>query len=414
VIRRPAFILAILTGLNLLNYMDRTVLAAVLASVQKDLALSELQGGALATAFLVGYFATSPLFGTVADRAPRLRTRLMALGVLIWSLATYLSGHAHGFVSLLGARALVGVGEASYAAVAPTLIDDMTSADEKGKKLAVFYLAIPVGSALGYLLGGFLEKTFTWRGAFYAAGIPGAILALSCLLIVDPRAPDATPKKKRPPILQMLAPLAKEKVYARAVLGYCAQTFALGGFAHWAPKYIHSRYAMELDHANYVFGLTLVVAGFVGTSIGGAWADRRARGLERERAASSHLRVCGISALCGAPFALACILSSSVVAFFACIFVCETAIFLSTSPINAAILQAVPIHLRASAMALSTFAIHLLGDLWSPPLVGVIADHVASNGMRTGMLLLPAAILGSGLIWIGNKASAQPVSRGGR
>ncbi len=412
-IRRPAFILAILTGLNLLNYMDRTVLAAVLTRVQDELHLDELQGGALATAFLVGYFALSPVFGTLADRSPRLRTRLMTIGVLIWSVATYLSGHAHGFYSMLGARALVGVGEASYAAVAPTLIDDMSGANEKGKKLAVFYLAIPVGSALGYLLGGFLEKLFTWRGAFYAAGIPGAVLALSCLLIVDPRSGGAA-VKKRTPIFQMLAPLLKEKVYVRAVLGYCAQTFALGGFAHWAPKYIHKRYALDLDRANYFFGLILVVAGFLGTSLGGTWADRRARGLERNASASSHLRVCAISALVAAPFALACILSNSPVAFFAFIFVCESALFLSTSPINAAILQAVPMELRASAMALSTFSIHMLGDLWSPPLVGVIADHVASHGMQTGMLLLPAAILVSGLIWLGNKARSSLVPSDGR
>ncbi len=409
-IRRPALILAILTGLNLLNYMDRTVLAAVLTRVQDDLVLDELQGGALATAFLVGYFATSPLFGTIADRAPRLGTRMMTIGVLIWSVATYLSGHAHGFVSMLGARALVGVGEASYAAVAPTIIDEMTPANEKGKKLAVFYLAIPIGSALGYLLGGFLEKHFTWRGAFYAAGIPGAVLALSCLLIVDPRKADTT--TKRPPIFAMLAPLLREKTYARAVLGYCAQTFALGGFAHWAPKYIHKRYAMELDRANYLFGLILVAAGFVGTGLGGAWADRRARGLERGEAASSHLRLCGISALIAAPLAFMCIMSPSPLPFFAFIAACEAALFLSTSPINTAILQAVPLHLRASAMAFSTFAIHALGDLWSPPLVGAIADRTHST--RAGMLLLPAAILASGVIWFGNKSRSSRVARGGR
>jgi len=410
VIRRPAFILAILTGLNLLNYMDRTVLAAVLPRVQTALTLDDFHGGALATAFLIGYFATSPFFGTLADRAPRLRTRLMTIGVLVWSLATFLSGRAVGFWSMLGARALVGVGEASYSAVAPTLIDDVSGADEKGKKLAIFYLAIPVGSALGYLLGGFLETQFNWRGAFYAVGIPGAVLALSCLLVEDRGARSAKPKP-RTPLLAMLAPLLRQRVYVRGVLGYCAQTFALGGFSYWAPKYIHDRYAMDLDRANYVFGVILVVAGIVGTGIGGAWADRRALGLERTPAAISHLRVCGISALLGAPFALACVLSNTPFGFFAFIFVCECGLFLSTSPINAAILQSVPIELRTSAMALSVFAIHMFGDLWSPPLVGAIADHAT---MRTGMLLLPAAILASGVIWFGNKASARTVSGGGR
>jgi MFS family permease len=393
VIRRPAFVLAILTGLNLLNYMDRTVLAAVLPRIEaKDaLDLDELQGGALATAFLVGYFLTSPIFGAVADRAPHLRTKLMTLGVLIWSVATFLTGRAHDFPSMLAARVLVGVGEASYAAVAPTLIDDMPGLNRKGRLLAVFYLAIPIGSALGYIAGGYLEKHVGWRGAFYVVGGPGALLALSCLLIHD----DAKPHL-RVALTKMIQPLLREPLYVRAVIGYCAQTFALGGFSYWAPKYIHARYKVELDHANYVFGGVLIVAGFLGTAIGGAWSDRAARGAERGAAVVSHLRICAVSGLCGAPFALVCLLSTSATSFFVFIFVSSTFLFLSTSPINAALLQSVPVHLRASAMALSIFAIHLFGDLWSPPLVGAIADRTT---MQIGMFVLPVAILASGLVW---------------
>jgi MFS family permease len=406
-IRRPALVLAILTGLNLLNYMDRTVLAAVLPRVQDALRLDDFHGGALATAFLVGYYVTSPIFGTLSDRAPHLRTRLMALGVLIWSVATFASGRAGGFWSLLAARAVVGVGEASYAAVAPTLIDDLAPETSKGRQLAVFYLATPVGSALGYVVGGLLEKHFGWRGAFYAVGAPGAMLALSCLLVVDPAA--AARKTARTPLRRMLAPLAREKLYRRAVAGYCAQTFALGGFAYWAPKYIHAHYSMDLEHANFVFGALLVLSGSIGTGIGGAWADRAARGLDREGAARAHLRICGITGVLAAPLAAACILSPSATTFFAFIFACETAIFVSTSPINAALLHSVPAHLRASAMALSIFAIHLFGDQWSPPLIGAIADR---SSMRAGMLILPVAILVSGLAWLGNKRFAATVSTG--
>jgi MFS family permease len=400
VIRRPAYVLAILTGLNLLNYMDRTVLAAVLPRIEaKDaLDLNELQGGALATAFLVGYFVTSPIFGAIADRGVHLRTKLMTMGVLIWSLATFLTGRAHDFPQMLAARALVGVGEASYAAVAPTLIDEMPGANRKGRMLAVFYLAIPLGSALGYLAGGFLEKHVGWRGAFYVVGGPGVLLALSCLLIeTDASAVVETAKAHaRVALSKMIQPLVRERLYVRAVIGYCAQTFALGGFAYWAPKYIHAQYHLELDHANYVFGSVLIVAGLLGTAIGGTWADRATRGLDRRAAVGVHLRICAVSGLCGAPFALACVLSATATSFFALIFVCSTFLFLSTSPINAALLQSVPVHLRASAMALSIFASHLFGDLWSPPLVGAIADRTT---MQIGMLMLPVAILASGLVW---------------
>jgi MFS family permease len=414
VIRRPAVILLILTGLNLLNYVDRTVLAAVLKRIQAPdaLDLNDLQGGTLATAFLIGYFVTSPLFGALADRNPRWRTKLMTLGVLVWSAATFFTGRVHGYHAMLAVRALVGVGEASYASVAPTLIDEMPGKERKGRLLAVFYLAIPVGSALGYMLGGFLEARLGWRGAFYVVGGPGALLALSCLLIA-PETATATATETETvtaTATAMVRSLLKRPLYVGAVLGYCAQTFALGGFSYWAPKYIAAHYEVPLDHANYVFGAVLIASGLLGTGIGGVWADRLTRKKAKDEAVKVHLWICAISGLLGAPFALACILASTATGFFALIFVSATFLFLSTSPINAAILQSVPVALRASAMAVSIFAIHLLGDLWSPPLVGVIADH---STMQKAMLLLPLAIFASGVVWWGTKRMRGPLPDAG-
>jgi hypothetical protein len=202
----------------------------------------------------------------------------------------------------------------------------------------------------------------------------------------------------------MLAPLAKQKLYARAVLGYAAQTFALGGFQHWAPTYIEGRHHFDLDRANYLFGAILVVAGFVGTFAGGSWGERAARGLDREGAAKAHVRICAISAMLGTPFAFAAVLAPSAVLFFAFIFVCIVFVFLSASPINGAILGSVPIELRASGMALSTFSIHMLGDLWSPPLVGRISD--STHSMTAAMMLLPAAIGVSAIIWLRREQTA--------
>ena len=409
-IRRPALILALLTALNFVNYVDRTVLAAVLARVQVDLDLTQTQGGLLATAFLVGYFALSPLFGYLGDRARatpdapwkvwQTRRGLMTLGVIVWSASTIATGHTHSFYSMIAARALVGAGEASYAAVAPTIIDDLAPPDRKGKWLSVFYLAVPVGSAIGYLLGGFVQKHYGWREAFYAAGLPGAVFALLCLLIAEPNRATAA---RALSLRASLAPLLKERVYARAVAGYCLFTFALGGFAHWAPKYIHAQYGTDLDKANYAFGLILVAGGIIGTGIGGAWGDRAAKRATASGeapgdhpGARAHLRVCAIASALGAPFAAACFVSPTSTSFFALIFVAIVALFLTTSPINAALLSSVPAGVRGSAMALSIFAIHLFGDLWSPPLVGLIADHAP---MQFAMLLLPAAIALSALAW---------------
>src|SRR5262245_40909780 len=196
-IRRPVFVLALLTGLNFLNYLDRFVLASVLVRVKDDLHLTGTMAGALAPAFLVGYGLASPIFGWLADRGTK-RTLLLTIGVLIWSAATFASGHATGFWSLLIARAIVGVGEASYAAVAPAFIDDVAPPEKKGRWLAVFYSATPVGSALGFLVGGILQKHWGWQAAFQIVGGPGVILAITCLFVAEVES-RKTSEKTAPP-----------------------------------------------------------------------------------------------------------------------------------------------------------------------------------------------------------------------
>ncbi|MBX3263605.1 MAG: MFS transporter [Labilithrix sp.] len=418
-IRRPGAVLALLTGLNLLNYLDRLVVSAVLPKVQEELGLSNFQGGLLATVFLVGYFLTSPIFGSLGDRLPR--RGLIAAGVLVWSLATMGSGVAGGIGSLLLARALVGVGEASYATLAPTIIDDVTPTQRKGRALAVFYMATPVGAALGYLVGGFVESRWGWRNAFLVAGGPGVLLAATCLLIAEPERKLSTEKAD---VLRDVKKLARVDLYRRGVLGYCAYTAAIGAFSYWAPKFLYARYALPLATANFRFGIVTVVGGAVGTILGGRWADRgsnaavpdanaadasgdpeaaRAREREAERArVKKLLKICASGSALGAPLAAGAFLSPGPTAFFVLVFLAITVLFLNTSPINAVILQAVPTELRASAMALSIFSIHIFGDLWSPPLVGLLADHVP---IELAMMTLPAAIAASAWLWWPRRAA---------
>jgi MFS transporter, Spinster family, sphingosine-1-phosphate transporter len=401
-IRRPGAILALLTGLNLLNYLDRLVVSAVLPKIQDDLGLSNFMGGLLATVFLVGYFATAPIFGSLGDRMKR--KWLIAFGVIVWSAATIASGLANTATQLLVARAFVGIGEASYATLAPTIIDDITPAHRKGRALAYFYGATPLGAALGYLVGGFVEARWGWRTAFFVAGGPGLAIALVCLLIVEPERTFSTAK---PDVKKDIGILIRATLYRQGVLGYCAYTFAIGAFSYWAPKFLYARYGLPLETANFRFGLITVVAGVIATFLGGAWADRSRRRLAAEsklRAAEPSegdvvrglLRICAIGSAIGAPLAMACFLSPTSGIFFVLVFFCIVSLFLSTSPINAVVLLAVPTGLRASAMALSIFAIHVLGDLWSPPLVGLLADHMA---IELAMMVLPIAIAGSAILW---------------
>lgn len=394
VIRRPVLVLIFLTGLNLLNYLDRFVLSAVLKSIQTELDLKNLEGGTLATVFLLGYFVTSPFFGALGDR--RSRPALIAGGVIVWSLATVATGMARGFTSLLIARAVVGVGEASYATIAPTIIDDLAPPDKRRRWLAIFYAAIPVGSALGVVLGGAIGQSMGWRSAFYVAGGPGLLLAVLCFFIADP--PRQAPARRRP-MLESLRTLFGVRRYRQAVLGYSAYTFAIGAFAHWGPLYVQERYAMKEGPAGVAFGAVTVVGGALGTAIGGFLGDPKAEPRTADDEAAlvrRNLRLCAVSTAIGVPLAVLALLSPVAIPFFGLLFAAQVAFFVVSSPINAIVLRTVPDHLRASAMALSIFTIHVLGDLWSPALEGALADHVPR---QWAMQLLPLAFTVAAVLW---------------
>jgi MFS family permease len=415
-IKNRTAILVLLTGLNLLNYIDRMIVSAVLTRLKEPvaaggLALSNWEAGFLATAFLLGYFVTSPLFGARADKGAR--KGLIALGVAVWSVATAVSGYADSFALMVVARVVVGVGEASYATLAPTIIDDLTPPERKGRALAIFYLAIPVGSALGWVLGGLIEAQWGWRAAFYICGGPGLVLALLCLLIHEPA---RKLREAHGSVVDGLRTLAKIPLFRRAVLGYCAYTAAMGAFAHWAPTFIAERFASELTlkQANLYFGAITVVAGIIGTVIGGRWADRAQRHAPitvdtpfddpvNKRGTNALLRICAIGMIWAAPFAALAFMMPVSIAFFACAFLCEIGLFLSTSPVNAIGLRSVPPELRASAMAAMIFAIHLFGDLWSPTLLGVLLDYIVAT---IAMMALPITFALSAYIWWPRRSEA--------
>jgi MFS family permease len=397
-------ILAVLTGLNFLNYIDRAVMAAVLPVVIADMGLSKFEGGLLNTAFLIGYFLTAPLFGARADKGRR--KGLITLGVLVWSAATVASGLASGFWIMALARVVVGVGEASYAALAPTIIDDLTPPARKGSALSVFYLAVPLGYALGYILGGALTKHWDWRTAFFVVGGPGVVLALACLFIAEPPRKLLVAKAKLVDGLRELAVLPQ---FRRAVLGYCAYTASVAGFSIWAPEFLLRAFPGELDieTANRYFGIVLIAAGTLGTIIGGRYANRALHRYhlapeapydspENKRAVNDLLRICAIAMAIATPLAAIGFFLPGAFAFFAVSFVVQIGLFSTTSPVNAAFLHAVPSERRASAMAASIFSIHLFGDLWSAALLGVLLDTLP---LKIAMMALPITFAWAAYIW---------------
>jgi MFS family permease len=391
----PGWLLCILTGLNLFNYLDRFVLSAVLTPLQKELGINDGQAGRLVTAFMIGYFVTSPIFGWLGDRCSR--KWLIAAGIFVWSLGTLLTGFAGTFAIMIAFRALVGLGEASYATISPSLISDSYAPARRNNALTIFYVAIPVGAALGTIIGGLIAARWGWRPAFIWAGAPGLFLALLLLPFGEPRRGQAEGKAdesaKRPSIRDILN-LVRIPEYLLVVLGYTAYTFALGAFGHWGPTFLHRAHDVPVEKAGAFFGGVLVIAGLVGTMIGGfaatAWQKRNRAG---------YAWTLGLSALTAVPLAFGAFLSGSTFWSMTLLAAAMFFIFLSTGPVNTLILETAPLNLRASAMAVSIFTIHLFGDMWSPEIVGRLADSFGGN-LRKAVLILPFALIVASALWL--------------
>lgn len=398
---RAHLTLAILTLINLLNYLDRYVLSGMLPLVQEHFGRSDAEMGLLTSSFLIVYSLVSPFTGFLGDRLPR--RYLVAGGVILWSAATVYSGLARSFEELLVARSLIGIGEAGYAAVAPGLISDLYEEKRRGRMMALFYAALPVGSAVGFTLGGAIGTALGWQWAFFVAGAPGLLLGAAAFLFPEPRrgATDARgPTTETPGVRRILVRLFRTPAFVLNSAGYTAATFAMGGLAAWWPTFLYRERGLALDHAGYVFGALLVVAGFGGTLAGGWLGDRI-----HEKNRGGHFLAAGWGLLVAAPFAVLGIVLSSPAGYWSAVFVCLFFLFFNTAPLNAALCNVVPANMRSSAVAVNVLLIHMLGDAISPFLMGTISD--ATGSLAHGLLLASAMIAVGGAILV----ASAPVLR---
>jgi MFS family permease len=419
----PRTALIVLTALNLLNYADRNVLYAVQPLVQDEFHLTKTQVGYLTSAFLGFYMLAAPFVGPLADRYSR--KLIIVLGAIFWSALTLLTAVTHTYGELLVRHTLVGVGEATFVTIAPTFVADLFSQDKRGRILGVFYLAIPVGSAAGYLLGGYLAPIYGWRFPFYIAAAPGFLLALAVLFLKEPERgqfdslKDTLDEKAPvlsdlPPWYVMLSPLGfARSIYARlrtvfcsfwrvlrnpafltATLGMAMMTFSLGGIQVWMPQFLFSERHYSLESANLMFGIIIVVDGILASLAGGWLGDYLLR-----RTKSSYYLVSAVSMALGVPFMIVALFTSGRVMVPA-IAVAAFFLLLNTSPLNAAVINSVGAHIRATAIAVNIFIIHILGDVPSPTMMGWVADH---RSLQAAFILpviamaLSSAILFSGM-----------------
>lgn len=395
---QPRTALILLTALNLLNYVDRNVLFAVQPLVQEEFHLSNVQIGYLTSAFLAFYTLAAPFVGPLADRYSR--KVIIVLGGIFWSGLTLLTAVTHNYTELLIRHTLVGVGEATFVTIAPTFVTDLFSENKRGRILGIFYLAIPVGSAAGYLLGGYLGARHGWRSPFYVAAAPGFLVSLAVMFLKEPERGQFDSLKETPERDTVLG-LFRNPAFLTSTLGMAAMTYSLGGIQVWIPKLLYSERGYTLEAANFAFGIIIVIDGILSALAGGWLGDYLL-----PRMKSSYYLVSAASMLLGIPFMIAALFAKGSIMIPA-IGVAAFFLLLNTAPLNAAVINSVGAHIRATALAVNIFLIHLLGDIPSPTMMGWVADKRSLQSA----FVLPIIAMGvsSAILFYGMKF-APPVA----
>ena len=389
---RPA--LALLLTINLFCYLDRYILASIIPAIKDHFLRGDpnanAKAGLLTTAFMVSYMLTAPLFGWMADRYSR--WVIIGLSVGLWSLASGATGLAVTFGALLATRVFLGIGEAGYGPAAPTIISDFYPVARRGRVLSWFFMAIPVGSALGYAFGGWINKVLGWSWAFFLVMPPGLLLAGLCFLMREPGRQAGRARVERPRASwEDYKGLIRIPSLVTNIIAQTALTFAIGGLSVWAPTYIHEGRGQPLEQTDLIFGAILVVAGFLSTLFGGWLGDAL-----RRRVPGSYFIVSGIGMLLGFPATIA-MLYTPFPAAWVLVFLAIFFLFMNTGPSNTALANVTPPPMRATAFAMNILVIHLFGDALSPWLIGWIKDHGTWNA---GFFTVSTVMLAAGIVWL--------------
>jgi MFS family permease len=369
-----AVTLALLIALNLLNYIDRYILPGEVSLIQREFHSSDQQMGALTTALFIFYMLAAPLTGWLGDRFRR--KPLIIAGAVLWSLSTLGTTWVHDYRTLYIRHALVGVGEATFGIFAPAVLADFFPERERNRILSIFYLAIPVGAAVGYLAGGEIGSVWGWRVPFFVCAIPGlAIAAFYGLWGSEPvrgSSDHIKPTLNRTTFFGLFT----NPAYLTATFGLATLTFAMGGISNWVPEFLHRSAGLSVGQASLTVGATTVIDGIAGTLVGGWIAQRWLRTEYRALYLLSFWSV-ALTLPCGAllffgPRAWA----------IPALFAAEFFLFLNTGPLNAAIVNSVSAPIRATAISLNLFIIHCFGDTFSPQIIGAISDR---SNLRIGL-----------------------------
>ena len=414
----PRTALVVLTALNLLNYIDRSVLNAVQPLIQGEFHINDAQAGRLTTVFLIFYTLAAPVMGPLADRYSR--RLIIALGAFAWSAVTLMTAVSYSYNALLIRHTIVGIGEASFVTISPTFVADLFPESKRGRVLGIFYLAIPVGFALGYLIGGYFGTHYGWRTPFYIAGAPGFLLGAAMLFIPEPERGqfDSLPEvpENVPPLFswrfvmyfrRKVLGLMRNPAFLTATLGMAMMTFAQGGLLVWMPTFLSRMRGYTLGQANKLFGLIIAVDGTIAALAGGWLGDRLLR-----RTKGAYYLISAASMGLGIPVMVVALFDRGPAMVPGIVFAAFL-LLLNTAPLNAAIINSVGAHIRATAIAVNLFVIHFLGDAFSPWLIGKVSDR---SSLESGFVstvvatALSSAILLYGMRFAPAVAATQPAA----
>ncbi|KAK2723462.1 hypothetical protein QYM36_001956 [Artemia franciscana] len=396
--RSQLMTVAILCFVNLINYMDRFTVAGILSDVQCFYGIDDSQGGLIQTVFIIAYMVFAPIFGYMGDRYSR--RLIMAVGVAFWTVAALVSSfipqeHFYWFLIM---RCLIGIGEASYSTIAPTIISDLFVDDLRSKMLALFYFAIPVGSGLGYIVGTFPKTTLgvEWQWGLRITPVVGTVatLLIIFMLVDPPRGQAEGSKMEATSYAEDLKSLVKNPSYILSTAGSTAVAFVAGALAWWGPKFIALGKAVHLHdntvdmgQVSFVFGLLAMIAGITGVPLG-SFAGQRLR----VRFPRADPLVCAFGLFMSTPLMLGVLLMAGVNtdATFVLAFFGQVFLNLNWAIVADILLYVVVPTRRATAAAFQILISHALGDAGSPYFIGQVSEALKPYFNTSSEILVDA------------------------
>lgn len=384
------YALTIIFLANFFNYLDRILVSAVLPRIQSDFDIGSAKAGFLWTAFTLGYMITAPFIGYLSDR--KSRTKILAICIFIWSVATIFTGIVNNYYLLIFIRVLTGIGEAGSLIIGPVLISDYFSKDVRGKALGIFYLGLPIGGVAGYLIGGNVTELIGWRYAFYIAGIPGIFIAYLIWFLYEPQRGSSelsesghTHTHALPHNITSYKNILKTKTFLFIVIAQATAVFTIIPLLHFGTTYFESVRGMGIRKASIILGSLAAIAGLIGNLLGGYIGDKLYKKIP-----SVYSLMASLGFFAGFVFMLIGILSTPQYIWIPAFALCFLFYFACMLAVNTQIANIIHPSQRAMAFAIAVFTVHILGDTFSPPIFGYVSDFI---GMKKAYAIFSFSLI---------------------